>query len=104
MMDRSFLLVYLFSNAMYMICAARFFRHNAGNRVPFLKELTAYGIFYAVIAAVFLTFGIPMLNLVVNLVGLILLTRLYEKSWKRNILTEGQPAYSCQVLPEQEKP
>ncbi len=85
-MDRNFLLVYLLSNVLYIICIARFFRHKAGNSVPFLKELAAYGVFYAAIAVVFLVFGIPMLNLVVNLIGLTLLNRLYETHWKRNIL------------------
>lgn len=79
-------LVYLITGAMNTACIARIFRHNAAEKVPFLKEFAAFFVFYAVTSAVYLMFGIPMVNLMLNVAGMILLNRLYEKKLKRNIL------------------
>ena len=79
-------LVYLITGALNTVSIARVFRHHAAEKVLFLKEFLAYAAFYAVTSAVFLAFGIPMLNLLVNLAGMFLLNRLYEKELKRNIL------------------
>ena len=79
-------LIYLITGALNTLCIARVFRHNAAERVPFRMEVAAYTAFYAVTSAVYLLFGIPMLNLLLNIAGMILLNRLYEKTLKRNIM------------------
>ena len=79
-------LIYLITGALNTLCIARVFRHNAAERVPFQREVTAYIAFYAVTSAVYLLFGIPMLNMFLNIAGMILLNRLYEKTLKRNIM------------------
>ena len=48
--------------------------------------MAAYIAFYVVTSAVYLLFGIPMLNMLLNIAGMILLNRLYEKTLKRNIM------------------
>ena len=79
-------LLYLITGAFNTVSIARAFRHNATEKVSFLKELAAFCVFYAVTSAVYLMFGIPMLNMALNVAGMILLNRLYEKKLKRNIL------------------
>ena len=59
-------LIYLITGALNTLCIARVFRHNAAERVPFQREVAAYIAFYAVTSAVYLLFGIPMLNMLLN--------------------------------------
>ena len=84
--ERSTILVYLITDALSILCIARLFRYYAAEKPLFLKELAAYAIYYLITNAVYLAFGIPILNMVMNLTGLFLLTRLYEKKLKKNIL------------------
>ena len=81
-------LLYLITGAFNTVSIARAFRHNATEKVSFLKELAAFCVFYAVTSAVYLMFGIPMLNMALNVAGMILLNRLYEKKLKRNMMRQ----------------
>ena len=80
------ILVYLITNALNTVSIARFFRHGAGEKVPFRKELAAYAAYWAVISAAYLLFAVPVLMLALNLSGMVLLAGMYEKRWKSCIL------------------
>ena len=81
--ERSTIIVYLITDALSILCIARLFRYYAAEKPLFLKELAAYAIYYLITNAVYLAFGIPILNMVMNLTGLFLLTRLYEKKTEK---------------------
>lgn len=80
------ILFYLITNALNTVSIARFFRHGAGEKVPFRKELAAYAAYWAVISAAYLLFAVPVLMLALNLSGMVLLAGMYEKRWKSCIL------------------
>lgn len=80
------ILVYLITNALNTVSIARFFRHGAGEKVPFRKELAAYAAYWAVISAAYLFFAVPVLMLALNLSGMVLLAGMYEKRMKSCIL------------------
>lgn len=50
-------------------------------------ERLAYGIYYVAVAGVYLGFNVPMLNLVVNLLGLFLLGMCYKSTYIKKIFT-----------------
>ena len=68
--ERSTIIVYLITDALSILCIARLFRYYAAEKPLFLKELAAYAIYYLITNAVYLAFGIPILNMVMNLTGL----------------------------------
>ena len=80
------ILFYLITNALNTVSIARFFRHGAGEKVPFRKELAAYAAYWAVISAAYLLYAVPVLMLALNLSGMVLLAGMYEKRWKSCIL------------------
>ncbi|MBP5729097.1 MAG: hypothetical protein J6Y48_18685, partial [Clostridia bacterium] len=99
MTDRITIFIYLFTSALNTMSVARLFRHKAAETPVFLKEVAAYIAFYLITTIAFLTFGIPMLNLILNLVGFFLLAGLYEKKTKKNILI-AVLTYVAMVLAE----
>ena len=99
MTDRITIFVYLFTSALNTMSIARLFRHNAAETPVFLKEVALYIAFYLITTIAFLVFGIPMLNLLLNLVGFFLLAGLYEKKTKKNILI-AVLTYVAMVLAE----
>lgn len=86
MFDFNLILVYLITYALCTFCISRFFRDNNQVSIPFYKEFGAYFIYYVVICSVYIFVRIPMIMLVLNMLGLLLLTRLYEKKLRTNIL------------------
>ena len=78
MTDRITIFVYLFTSALNTMSIARLFRHKAAVKPLFLKEVAAYIAFYLITTIAFMVFGIPMVNLVLNLIGFFLLAGLYE--------------------------
>ena len=99
MTDRITIFVYLFTSALNTMSIARLFRHKAAVKPLFLKEVAAYIAFYLITTIAFMVFGIPMVNLVLNLIGFFLLAGLYEKKTKKNILI-AVLTYVAMVLAE----
>ena len=99
MTDRITIFIYLFTSALNTMSVARLFRHKAAETPVFLKEVAVYIAFYLITTIAFLVFGIPMLNLLLNLVGFFLLAGLYEKKTKKNILI-AVLTYVAMVLAE----
>ncbi len=86
MLELSFVIVYLITNAFNVLCIARFFHIYSEEKIPFHKEMIGYVLHYSVISTVYICVGIPMIMLLLNITGIFLLSRLYEKNWKKNIL------------------
>lgn len=86
MYDFDLVLVYLITYAFCTFCISRFFRHNVQVNIPFYKEFGAYLVYYIDVCAVYIFVRIPMVMLILNMTGLFLLSKLYEKRLKTNIL------------------
>ena len=86
MIEFNMLMVYLITYALCTFSIARFFRNDKQISIPIYKEFAAYFIYYIMICAVYVFIRIPMVMMVLNLVGLLLLSRLYEKKIRNNVI------------------
>lgn len=86
MFEQNIIVVYLITYAFSTLCIARFFRLYTEDEIPRYKEIIGYLAYYLVIAGIYIFIRIPMLMLFLNLCGMFLLTRIYEKNLKKNIL------------------
>jgi len=75
-------LIYLLSNIFGTYTIYRFMHIFFGPREKSKKvELTSYVLYFLVIGIVYITFNIPIVNLVSNLIMFFLLTLNYDSTW-----------------------
>lgn len=86
MFELNFVVVYLITYAFSTLCIARFFRLYTEEKIPFYKEIIGYSLYYLIISVVYIYIRIPMLMLFLNVIGMFLLSRIYEKNLKKNIM------------------
>lgn len=86
MFELNFVVVYLITYAFSTLCIARFFRLYTEEKIPFYKEIIGYSLYYLIISVVYIYIRIAMLMLFLNVIGMFLLSRIYEKNLKKNIM------------------
>lgn len=86
MFELNYVVVYLITYAFSTLCITRFFRAFPEEKVPVYREIIGYGVYYLIIVVIYIHIAIPMIMLWVNLIGMFLLSRLYEKNIKKNVL------------------
>lgn len=86
MFELNYVVVYLITYVFSTLCIAHFFRIFTEEKVPVYKEIIGYGVYYLIIVGIYIHIAIPMIMLLVNLIGMFLLSRLYEKNIKKNVL------------------
>lgn len=89
MFDSNFIIVYLITYAFSTLCIARFFRLYTEDGISRFKEIIGYLLYYVVIVGVYIFIRVPMFMMFLNLTGMLLLSRIYEKNLKKNVLMVG---------------
>lgn len=86
MFELNYIVVYLITYAFSTLCIARFFRFYTEETVSIYREIIGYSVYYLIIVGIYIHIAIPMIMLIINLVGMFLLSRIYEKNLKKNVL------------------
>lgn len=86
MSDAVYEMVYVVTYIFVTFCIARLFRLLENTEVGLLKEMLSYIIYDIVICTVYLVFRLPGIVFFVNVAGLFVLARMYQKNFKRNLL------------------
>ena len=85
-------IAYLLANTLWFYTLFRFMRLSFHQRrkTSLKTEIVSYVIFHVMIGIIYFVFNLPWLTMVSNLVGILLLTMIYEANLRKKILTTLQ--------------
>lgn len=111
MFEIGYVVVYLVTYFLNTLCLKRLLRIYSSVATTSWREWLGVILYYIVVTTTYLVFRLPILNFISSIIGLLFLSRIYEKRWKRNvfqvaliylilILSECFGMITCQQIPE----